>query len=129
MLSLSSPQKVSSACFIILVDGLNNSGSIKMKALRVCITLKRRKNVYQRHRLDVLELDVGDAFEAPRLVAEDQPDVANLSDRREKLLDVLRAAPLRQLHHEHRPGVSLLGGEDNLGRAGALRGRRGTPAP
>ena len=115
------PQKVSSACFIILEDGLNNSGSIKMKALRVCITLKRRKNVYQRHRLDVLELDVGDAFEAPRLVAEDQPDVANLSDRREKLLDVLRAAPLRQLHHENGSRVALLRRQHDLRRALAHR--------
>lgn len=115
------PQKVSSACFIILVDGLSNSGSIKMKALRVCITLKRRKNVYQRHRLDVLELDVGDAFEAPRLVAEDQPDVANLSDRREKLLDVLRAAPLRQLHHENGSRVALLRRQHDLRRALAHR--------
>ena len=115
------PQKVSSACFIILVDGLNNSGSIKMKALRVCITLKRRKNVYQRHRLDVLELDVGDAFEAPRLVAEDQPDVANLSDRREKLLDVLRAAPLRQLHYENGSRVALLRRQHDLRRALAHR--------
>ena len=92
-----------------------------MKALRVCITLKRRKNVYQRHRLDVLELDVGDAFEAPRLVAEDQPDVANLSDRREKLLDVLRAAPLRQLHHENGSRDAHLRCQHDLRRAPAHR--------
>ena len=70
---------------------------------------------------ELLELDVGDAFEAPRLVAEDQPDVANLSDRREKLLDVLRAAPLRQLHYENGSRVALLRRQHDLRRALAHR--------
>jgi hypothetical protein len=44
---------------------------------------------HQRHGLDVLELDVGDALEPPGLVAEDEADIPDLADGREELLNVL----------------------------------------
>ena len=70
---------------------------------------------------DVLELHVGDSLEPPGLVAEDESDVSDLSDGRKELVDVARAAPLRQLHDEDRASVALLRSHRQLGRPFAGR--------
>lgn len=63
---------------------------------------------YQRHRLDVFELHVGDPFGAARLRIRDDPHVRNLPNHREKVFQVPGANSGRELHAKHRPGVSFL---------------------
>jgi len=63
----------------------------------------------QGHGLRILELDVGDAFEALCLVARDQAHVAHLSHAGEELLQITSTHSLRQLDAEDGAGVPLLG--------------------
>ena len=51
--------------------------------------------IYQSDRFDVFELDIGDSLEASGFVADDETNVADFADRREELLDVSCAAPVR----------------------------------
>jgi hypothetical protein len=78
-------------------------------------------STHQSDRFDVLELDVGDSLEPPGLVAENEPDVSDLADGREELVDIARAAPLRKLHHEDRASVALFRSHRQLRRSFADR--------
>ena len=50
---------------------------------------------YQSDRFDVFEFDVRDALESARLVADDQTNVANLSDGRKEVLNVASTTSVR----------------------------------
>ena len=81
----------------------------------------QEKSTYQSNRLNVFELDVGDAFEPARLVAKDEANVPDLADRWEELLNVSCSASLGQLHHEDGTSVTFLRRQDNLGWAFTYR--------
>ena len=63
----------------------------KVSYTTMAITYGILSNVFlthQRHRVKLLELDVADSLEAPRLVAHDQLHVFDLAHRGEELLHV-----------------------------------------
>merc|ERR1740123_1577696 len=92
---------------LLRLAGLNNH--------RHPAQLLPRETEGQRHRLQVLELNIGDSFEPPRLVAHNQLHIANFAHRGEEILDIPGPHPLTELHAEDGPSVPLLGSKRLFG--------------
>merc|ERR1740123_2078747 len=92
---------------LLRLAGLNNH--------RHPAQLLPRETEGQRHRLQVLELDIGNSFEPPRLVAHNQLHIANFAHGGEEILDIPGPHPLAELHAEDGPSVPLLGSKRLFG--------------
>ena len=73
------------------------------------------KSTYQWHGFQVLELDVGDSFEPPGLVAHDELGVSHLPYAGHKILEVPGPTSGAQLHAKDGPSVTLLWSKGHVG--------------